>query len=235
MKFILFSLLIFTFSLMTSAQVAATPELSDKNKLTSHDLMKKLKSEGAILVRLKTHQNKIDALKRAGNVEAAKKVQDEQDSQNKSIIEAFRDTFNFCPVYFFYSSDSKYISRLQTDSVTFLNPELKPDTSIRFAEGFFLVAEFTQVGEVKRDRKEDLYYYSSTKGFESQNQMQGNTDMGFTALVIKDQHFNQLQRPFPYYVKTNDNIFFLRKSPIVAANQLNLNFYNFLGKVVIQD
>ena len=199
----------------------------NRNATIAKDHIKNLR-EGVLLVRLKTRENKINALKRAGAFETAKKVAQEQAQENMIIIKAFRDTFNFCPVYFFYSSDSRFIANQQLDSVVFLSDDLKPDSSLSINGNFYLVAEFDQVKEIKgTENKDETYYYKGDNGYQQGEKGAGYTNMGFSALVVKDGHFNQMARPFPYYVKTNENIFFLRKPKASTVNQLNLNFYSF--------
>src|SRR5690606_16723801 len=119
-------------------------------------------------------------------------------------------TFDFAPVYFFYSDQSRPIRKGQMDSVTFLNDSLEPDNAIRFKGAGFLIAEF---GRVSQDtaRAVDQYSVRSTpEGTELRENYYGGANLGFTALVIRSEDFVQLRKPFPYYVRTYDNSFLRR-------------------------
>src|SRR5690606_29069046 len=69
-----------------------------------HDL--RALSESYILVRLQTKQKTIEALEKSGNTKKAKEVEQELYQENKETILSFQQTFDFCPVYFFYAEDS---------------------------------------------------------------------------------------------------------------------------------
>lgn len=73
-----------------------------KDKAT--DTVEKL-HDGMLLVKLKTSENRIKKYKEMGNMEKAKEVIKKQQTQNEIVINAFKDNFNFCPVYFFHSND----------------------------------------------------------------------------------------------------------------------------------
>ena len=56
------------------------------------------------------------------------------------------------------------------------------------------------------------------------------TNMGFGALVIKNDQFIQLTRPFPYYVRTFDSFPFKRK-PEEVIKKLNRKLHLFYYSV----
>jgi len=102
-------------------------EISFAQKISASDNIQTLKN-GALFVRLKTSELKINALKNKGMVKEAEEIRIAQEKTNASIRNAFKNKFNFCPVYFFYSNNSNAIKEgnyrgliftadLQTDSV----------------------------------------------------------------------------------------------------------------------
>jgi hypothetical protein len=179
----------------------AKEDLKRKNlKRTAREEIKML-HDGALLVRLSTRKNAVEALRKQGNEEAANKMQKDQDALNKSIIKAFKTEFKFCPVYFFYSDFSKDVSGKQLDIVPFLDENLIPDKNIRVEKREFLTAEFSSMNAGTMDG---------------------------TALLIMDEKFEKLRRPFPFFVNIRKGTP-LEKAPtqVVAKMEKKLNkFYN---------
>ena len=128
---------------------------------------------GVLLVKLYTRNNVVDALKERGRDEEAQNIEREQKFKNLAIANAFKNQYHFSPlVYFFYSDDSKKIMNKEFEDVL-MDYNLQKFSSTPPMSLIFYVAEF------------------------------GNTeDMDINALVIKDHEFNELRKPFPYYVKT---------------------------------
>lgn len=127
-------LTILTFLLFTSALCSAQAK-----KEEARENLKKLK-DGALLIRLQTSQMKIDALKKRGLVEDAKKAEQKQYDENKEIILSFSQIFDFCPVYFFYSDKSEDIMENRIEGTIFdANQNLVAGTEL---PNFFLVGEF---------------------------------------------------------------------------------------------
>jgi hypothetical protein len=155
---------------------------------------------GTLLVRLHSSQSKTEWLKEAGKERRAIRTQSRQEKENRKIVSAFRKNFHFCPVMFFYSSNSEKI--LQKDfSGIFLNDSLLPDSTLApdITKKFF-IAEFT---DLEPDTQK--YFSGYRLGTDTAGNRQtvinyyGATNFGFYALVIRDENFAQLRKPFPYY------------------------------------
>lgn len=212
-----------------------TDNHSNENKLknsqyisNSRDEIKELKSS-VLLVRLHTKTKSIEALRKVGNVQLADKIEQEQSSLNLRIINAFKSEFNFCPVYFFFSDESKHILNREFDSISFINASLLPDKNIKPKIVNFFVAEF---GTPSQDTSQ---YYSHTS-YEANGDFSaapvhnyyGGAITGAEGLIIKDSNFYQVRKPFPSFVKYP---FFAKKANMeikcVAKMNLKLtNFYN---------
>ncbi len=180
-----------------------------RDKATAFSNIQKLQ-EGALLVRLKTRQKTIDAFKERGYLKMANQVKEKQKIKNERLVNAFRKNFNFCKVYFFYSDDSENVSQKMYEGI-FLNENLEKDAKVVLKEDFVLTAE---VGNVVSDSN-----ITSASGRE----YAANTGMSESLLVIKDSNFEQLRRPFPYYVKAGDR--FIDKK----VAKLNKRLFNFAG------
>ena len=85
--------------------------------------------------------------------------------------------YDFSPVYFFYSTESKLVRAGQLDSVI-LDRELLPFPLDGLEKKPFLVAEFAEV-------------------------QPPSSGAGLPALIVMDNQLIQLTEPFPYYVRTN--------------------------------
>lgn len=195
-----------------------TPKVKD---VIAFQQIKDLRNN-AILVRLKTSENQINALKEMGRYADAEALQKKQFARNLEIINAFKKNFNFCPVYFFYSSSSFYIKHNQY-SGRLLNDSLVADTSIKFNYTKAYIAEFDFIepdtiysGQTSDDQKNYLSDSSLTLS---------NTHLT-EALVIRNSYFTQLKKPFPYYVKMEE--WMTRKSYAMAVGIFNEQLHRFL-------
>ncbi len=141
--------------------------------------------EGVLLVRLQTSRNQIRALEKSGNTEWAAEIRTDQDSINQRIVRSFREDFDFCRVYFFYSHHSDSIRAKRFERVL-MDDSLQPVTPSLKGRPIFTLSTGTIYFEA---------YRSSFKG-----------------LAVMDDQLQQLAPPFPYYVKKREGLFFLRRT-----------------------
>lgn len=193
---------------------------NQRAEATAKQQINELKN-GVLLVRLKTQQPKIDALKKTGRLIAAQKVADEQAFKNYKIAKAFQSKFDFCPVLFFYSHQSKYILSGQYDSIQFLNSSLQPDTSLKLKSTNFYVAEFGVLQEDTLKKFEGNVYEYGANGIEPRPEYHGNTTRHIEALVVLSKQLIQLRNPFPYYISTTVFILF-EKSAYETVKEFNI-------------
>lgn len=155
---------------------------------------------GILLVRLKTSNNKIKALKQVGLLERASEVANKQVIINKKIVQAFNNYFTFCPVVFFNDTSSRRVLAKDYSNI-FLNDNLEIDTSIHInKEQAIFTAEFDMITQ---DTTTHLSHYSwnrNTKKIDA-NYYTSSSDDDFMALIIKDENFIQLNRPFRFQVR----------------------------------
>ncbi len=195
------------FSLIVSIGFAQDTNTSSKDlkrknlKSTAREQIKMLHDGGVLLVRLSTKKNAIEALRSQGKKEQADQMQKNQDILNKAIIKGFKAEYKFSPVYFFYSDYSKNVSNNELNAVPFLGEDLMPDKSIQVTQSKFLTAEFSSLNAESMDG---------------------------TALIIMNEKFEKLKRPFPFYVTERKGTP-LEKGPgkVVGKMEKKLNkFYN---------
>jgi hypothetical protein len=149
-----------------------------------------LKTNGALLVRLKTNANTIAQLKAAGNIDLATQLERETILKNKTIIASYQTEFKFCPVYFFYSNVSDSVKHRKLDGI-FVDSNLTVNSAILCNATFFLIAEEDKV-------------YNSSLGMVPESDagkaMEKGTPIRDAAIVIKNRYFIQLHKPFPFFV-----------------------------------
>ena len=143
-------------------------------------------------------------------------------------MDAFKSNFDFCEYYFFSSVFSTFIKNRQFDSVFFLGPDLKIDKNIKPKISKFFIAEYSPI-----ESDTDTYYSGTStvrgaNGLEKQDNYYTSGSFGFEALIIRNDKFIQLAKPFPYYVKTWGSL----RKPTKVIKKMNkkLNkYYNIVN------
>ena len=146
---------------------------AQKSKNTARENIVLLKS-GALFVRLRTSDLKINALKSKGMLKEAEEIRVAQENTNKSIIAAFKVNFTFCPVYFFYSTYSAQVKEGNYKGLI-MDINMQPDSS--FTSDKYLIGEFDESETTQMD-----------------------------AFIIKDKNYEQLKKPFPFFIKQNEAV-----------------------------
>ena len=218
-----------------------------KNRRIAENQIRELR-DGALLVRLKTSKPKIEALRKLGYFQEAQEVEKEQRVENLLLMKAFNTYYDFSEVKFFYSEDSKKIREKNYDGL-FLNDSLKKDKSIQLynSQNIFIA----ELANLEKDTTKYFSHYEfvSTGDF-AQVQVPryyGGSDITFYAIVIKDENFYQLRKPFPYYsralfkgMKENKGHgifylplrFFFQSTPKETFQNLNEKLHRFYQKTV---
>lgn len=172
-----------------------------QKKRVAEEQIKNLKN-GTLLVRLKTSEPKINALIKMGDLEEASKIKKAQDIENKKIVAAFKNNFNFCKTVFFFSNNSDNVRKGNCENI-FLNDSLIID-EFKFVDTSksIFIAEF---GTIEQDTLKHLSIYSYEPdgdwSVKKVSNYYGGPDFGFDALIIRDKNFVQLSKPFPYYTR----------------------------------
>jgi hypothetical protein len=187
--------------------------------------------QGVLLVRLQNKAYTIQALKDAGRADDAAKVEAKQLEINQEIVTAFREEFDFCPVYFFNSSDSKKVMAGNISEIGFLDKKLEVDTNISCNNEFYYIAEFSSIEQDTAGFYDRSYLEWDEKGPEiKQYRSGGGPISNQKALVIRSRQFIQLKRPFPYFVKEYIVIIKRDKGTMVQLMNNELKgYYNYNG------
>ena len=165
----------------------------DKKERTqrANESIVQLKS-GALLVQLQSKQISIDVYIEKGYQSIAEEIAQEQKEKNIRIMKAYNESFHFCEVYFFLSDQVDDLMNKNWDELVFINENYEKDLEIKLKESFYLIAVYSKTGESNKDSQ-----YQAV--------------LSFNAIIIVDESFNELTKPFPYYLKLPEEIQKLKK------------------------
>ena len=202
--FKLLLLFLSAFTICNSQGISHGKKVSQRKQTRTimQEQIKQLKN-GALLVRLQNKENAIAALNKIGKSKLANKQNENQLRYNKRIVSAFKNSFTFCPTYFFYSNYSGDVLSKQINKIIFLNDSLKADTAIKLNGEIFLTAEFGIIEQDTAKYFSQYYPYIGDNGTEIRTEYYGEQDMRFGALKIMSDKLVQLKKPFPYYVRAD--------------------------------
>lgn len=211
-----------------NATIRTNSELKKEAEKIAQDQIKQLE-KGVILFRLNSKSEQIAYYEKYDNFSAAKKLKKETDEFNLLIIQGFRKSFSFCPIYFFEDKYSQTLLNGNIDSIIFYNDELIADKTIKFpGNKNYFIAEYGMTRDEDDDQfRSDYYYGTDSTGLVRKTKLYDDGNLGLKALVLMDSSFNQLQRPFPYYYRlATQNINLTRLSEkILNWNRRIENFY----------
>ncbi len=221
-------LFILTVLISFNSQAQLGEEYRNRRIRSSYQILDLKK--GALFFRIRHNQREIDYLRKYNREAEANKIEEQRRSLNKRIMHAFKENFDFCEVYFFYSEYSKNLRLRQFDSIQFLDSTLTYDPKIKPEPDCFFTAE---MGTVKADTAKffDGYAIHETeRGLEKKPTYVKGPDAGFKAITIMSDQFIQLVHPFPYYVRSytaNPN----QKRLLWYAKKLNIALNEYYDKV----
>ncbi len=188
-------------------------------------------NDGVLLVRLNFHQKQIDYLTKRNDSIAVKKIQEKTLTTNKKVTEAFLKEFDFCTVYFFKMSDSKYVRLQQFDSITFYGRNFNTVAvdSIRIKSKNYLIGEFNRI------KQDTSYYYAGDRIDLSKENPKSKVYYGGSknrreAFIIMDRKFQQIQRPFPYF-STLPSMLSERVRYLKAIESINAKLHHYSSQV----
>jgi len=152
-------------------------------------------TEGCLLVRLRSDQKKIQALVKRGDTATANKEERKRELKHLEIVSAFNLNYTFSKVYYFYSHHSARV-RSGDFSGVLLDDLLTP---VELELSQFLIVDPYSI--------EFVHMNSHQKG-----------------LSVLNKDLVQLEKPFPYYVRKREALFFLRRDHHTMVKILQKNF-----------
>lgn len=160
-----------------------------------------LLKNGVLLVRIHGRSQEINYYKKYNNFKAAQNIENQTREFNKELIKAFKQGFNFCPVYFFEDTFSMQVLNGNLDKIIFYTDSLVQDTSIRVTNSTYYIAELGVTEGDTSAYRSDYYIDSDEEGTGKEKRLYKEENLNVTAFVIRDKSFVMLHEPFPYYSK----------------------------------
>lgn len=180
---------------------------------------------GVMLVRLSDKAPVIKALKDKGMHKRARLIKMKQEKVNKEIIKSFNE-FTFCHVYFFYSSDSKFLKKRQFNKVSLYHGIDSLATGVKLDTNFF-VADF---GILSRNVKTKTKTSEPEQtGISKKKQYKGSDiQTSMKCMYLRRSNLETLTSPFPFYVRFHPTpVQHLSYKQVVTRMQDQLiKFYN---------
>jgi len=181
---------------------------------------------GAVLVRLKTNVNIINALK-GKNDELMNRIIVKRDEQNKEIINAFENNFTFCKVYYFYSDKSKDIAERKFKG-NLLDADLNVVENLPELKDNYVIMEFSYIMQ----STESTWSYSEWGIEDGKAQMidyySGGTEKGPDALIVLMPDFRLMPDKYPYFVRTYEDLLFLERSKAKTVARMQNKIERYL-------
>lgn len=209
MKTLIFLLLIvsgFT-GFSQNATVRNFRKLSKEQYNEARRNITEMEQNSVLLVRIHSKTKQIAYYEKYGNLKAASNLKKKTDKRNLRLINAFRSNFRFCKVYFFEDTFSTYILENRFSEIRFYSDSLTVDTAIHLYNSKFYIAEYGRTEDNKEGYRSENRIVVSDSGTEQRTQQYGDYKLNVTAIIIRDNRFNQLFEPFPYYVKMFNGIY----------------------------
>ncbi len=173
-----------------------------------------LLKNGALIVKIKSKDKRIQKYRDLGQEKVAKRLEKEVEQETKQIIDAFNKHYDFSKVYFMHSRDSKKLIN-GDKSGYFLNANLEIDNSIVLDTEDYLIFEksFSQdeklpekfairFSETYKDRKHAAYIQEREDTLRDKTTYtevsMGGMQTGAETYIVKNAEYEQLLSPFPH-------------------------------------
>jgi hypothetical protein len=150
---------------------------------------------GTLLVRLRSNQKQLNALLKRGDTIGEYNRAREIRLKQLEIVNAFKVKYSFSKVLFFYSHHSDQVKAKNWKGII-LNDSLE---AIKFDGAQYLILD---------------PYIATLTGL----------NVTHNGMSVFDADFKLLEKPFPYYIRKRDGVFFLRRDVFAMVSLLDKNF-----------
>lgn len=172
----------------------------------------------AVLVQLRSEKKRIAYLEQQGRHEDALQVKKDIKAANEAMVSDFKDHFRFCPVYFYFDTNSVAIMS-GTPEGLLLNSDLSPaaNAAVRNGSNNYYLVYFGQP-EIEKD---------------SRGQAASRTLSG-QGLVMTNYEGRQMTSPFPFYTYSNRGYYHVLTSNSkydYLSKKNNIEYYRLAGEL----
>lgn len=180
--------------------------------------------DGLLLVRLQTRQSSINTLKAMGREDESIKLKEEVEKNNMELIEAFEE-YNFSKVLYFYDIHSAQIKEGIFDTIL-MDKNLNIVPAPHF-EGELYIALFGNYAspEVSYHAQRNFQYlknHNIPPDSASAWVQYRHTGLGIGGIIITNNFFEPLEKPFPVFTKTVNRTIF-RTGNMISRSVSRLN------------
>lgn len=156
---------------------------------------------GALLVRIKSQSKNIEKYRKANLTKVVNRIEKDRDKNTKKLMASFEKYFDFCPVYFFYDTDSYLLDEEQKTGF-FINNNLERDASIILDKTDYLIFDYGIPSQEKIPKQYEefrLEQRDTTDGkIYEKLQVYSGSSSGANTYIVKNTAYEQLRFPFPY-------------------------------------
>lgn len=185
--------------------------------------------DGAILVRLESKQKTINLLEKR-NPALAQKVNNKQIQRNQEIIEAFSNTFKYCPVYFFYDYNSLEIKKQNFKNFLFDKQLNQIQDLPELSNNYFIAAFGETMGDsINQQAKLETYDKDGTLTSSKDTIYQNHEGIRFNALILLTADLKIMEDPNPHFVR--QNVIIRKRKPAEMVLKMQKKIINKIDKI----
>ena len=185
---------------------------------------------GHLVVVLEDKAAEIENYRKAGKDALALELRNEQQKSRQTIIRVFRESFDFCPVYFTTSDQQAQLDAGLFDKIVYLDEDGNKDPTIRPMTPEFLFARFEDIGPSSAGEGVDYSLWYLDKKTVEDLQMSGSETTRYKAFIFFDREMKDLRSPFPYKIQQYDYVF-IEEDYKLLINEIDQSLSDHFGRV----
>ena len=181
---------------------------SQGQALTPSENVKTIKTQGLLVIVLHSNSILINKLNEKGFAKEAKNEAQIQLEKNKRVVKAFKENYSFSHIAFCHIKDLEKV--VQEKRIEYL----KSDINTPF-------------------RNEKIFNNSSLYFCDPENIFMEHVEQGtlYKGMSILDEDYINLNKPFPYFIRKHEGLFFMRRSEEEMVMILEKKLYKYYEKV----
>jgi prolyl oligopeptidase PreP (S9A serine peptidase family) len=192
----------------------STTSLSQDPNTIAYSQISELEN-GHLLVQFFSRDKTKEIILSEAGQEAFDNYEKQQLLNNKKLMSAFDNNYNFSEVLFFYSRDLEHVKLKNFNQVTFYNSKHEPIKNDSITIQLFYIGVLDRV-------EGDSTVYLTNKDEEVKR-----PNYRFSAFVIRDSQYIQLSKPFPFYTRTLKGLPLIQRKENATVRSLQYRLTKF--------
>lgn len=214
--FVFFCMLFFA-----SQQVIAQSAF-EKYKQFAKLQLDSLKTNGAVVVLLRSKSRSVEAYEKAGNTALAADLMKQINKQNKTLYVSYKMGWNQCPVYFIYNHQLKELQNGVRSGI-FVDSTMSTSNTITLTQPYFIILDYGSFYEVQNREYNDKPGKWKSDSYQNYDPNEG-TPVKSDCIVVKDRYMKQFRYPFPDYIQTWGTNNGIKKAVATLNNRFKVAF-----------